>query len=140
MHVDERDEGRQGEEPGAKAATNELGPYLASIREDRRMTLRQVEEATEKAVSNAYLSQIEKGKIKKPDPNILHKLSEIYGISYENLMVRAGYIVAATAREDAQQHGRVPTFAEHALTKQEETELLDYLQFIRKRKKPSGQT
>ena len=37
-----------------------LGQYLASIRTDRKMTLREVEEATDKQVSNAYLSQIER--------------------------------------------------------------------------------
>ena len=36
-----------------------LGQYLASIRADRKMTLREVEAATNKGVSNAYLSQIE---------------------------------------------------------------------------------
>ena len=41
-----------------------LGQYLASIRTDRRMTLRQVEQATNKEVSNAYLSQIENDKIR----------------------------------------------------------------------------
>ena len=48
------------EEKGAKVT---LAQYLASIRRDRKMTLRQVEEATNKDVSNAYLSQIENGKI-----------------------------------------------------------------------------
>ena len=56
------------------------------------MTLRQVEEATNKEVSNAYLSQIENDKIQKPSPNVLHALAEIYGISYEQLMEMAGYI------------------------------------------------
>ena len=50
-----------------------LGEYLASIRIDRKMSLREVEEATGKQVSNAYLSQIETNKIKKPSPNILQK-------------------------------------------------------------------
>ncbi len=53
-----------------------LGKYLASIRTDRHMTLRQVEEAMNKEVSNAYLSQIENDKIQKPSPNILHSLAE----------------------------------------------------------------
>jgi len=57
-----------------------LGRYLASIRSDRNMTLRQVEKATSKEVSNAYLSQIENNKIKKPSPNILHTLAELYEI------------------------------------------------------------
>ena len=120
--------------------SGELGPYLKSIRVDRGMTLRGVEEATGKVVSNPYLSQIEQGKIKKPDPNILHKLSEVYGVSYENLMVRAGYIISSGTRDDRDRHGRVATFAEHALTKEEEQELLDYLQFMRNRKKNNGQT
>ena len=34
-----------------------LGEYLASIRNDRKMSLRAVEEKTHKQVSNAYLSQ-----------------------------------------------------------------------------------
>ena len=72
-----------------------LGKYLASIRTARKLTLRQVEEATNKEVSNAYLSQIETEKIKKPSPNILHALAELYAIDYENLMQMAGYITAS---------------------------------------------
>ena len=49
-----------------------LGQYLHSIRTDRDMTLRAVEEATNKEISNAYLSQLEQDKIKKPSPNILY--------------------------------------------------------------------
>ena len=40
-----------------------LSTYLASLRAAKRLTLRQVEEATENAVSNAYLSQLEHGRI-----------------------------------------------------------------------------
>ena len=46
-----------------------LGEYLGSIRTDRKLTLRAVEEATNKEVSNAYLSQIENGKIQYPVKN-----------------------------------------------------------------------
>ena len=72
-----------------------LGQYLASIRKDRKLTLREVEEATNKNVSNAYLSQIESGKIQQPSPNILHALAELYSISYENIMELAGYIASS---------------------------------------------
>lgn len=99
------------------------------------MTLRQVEEGTNKEVSNAYLSQIEQGKIQRPSPNILHALSEIYGIDYAKLMEMAGYITPTKPRNDEQRHGRVATFAEHNLTSQEEAELLEYLRFIRSRKR-----
>lgn len=106
-----------------------LGKYLQTIRLDREMTLRQVEEATGKEVSNAYLSQIENNKIQKPSPNILHSLARLYGIDYENLMEMAGYIVSA--RSGAEKHGRVPTFAELNLTPEEEEQMLRYLKFIR---------
>lgn len=116
-----------------------LGQYLASIRNDRKMTLREVEEATNKEVSNAYLSQIEKDKIKKPSPNILHSLAQLYGISFENLMGMAGFIMPPRKTGDDDRHGRVATFAEHNLTPEEESELMQYLQFIRSRKRAGDQ-
>ena len=115
-----------------KPVTRTLGQYLASIRQDRRLTLRDVEVATDKEVSNAYLSQIENDKIKKPSPNVLLALSRVYKISYEQLMEMAGYVVAS--RDEAKRHGRVATFAEHNLTGEEEAKLIEYLQFIRSRK------
>ena len=116
-----------------------LGQYLASIRVDRKMSLRDVEEATGKQVSNAYLSQIENDKIKKPSPNILHALAELYAINFENLMDMAGYI-SGTKRADTERHGRVATFAEHNLSAEEESEMLQYLQFMRTRKKPGDKS
>lgn len=112
--------------------TRTLGQFLASIRQDRDLTLRDVETATEKEVSNAYLSQIENDKIKKPSPNVLLALSKVYKISYERLMEMAGYVVSTKGKNE--RHGRVATFAEHNLTEDEEAELMKYLQFIRSRK------
>ena len=117
-----------------------LGRYLASIRADRKLTLREVEEATNKQVSNAYLSQIENGKIQKPSPNVLHVLAELYCISYEGLMDMAGYFTSSARRPDEERHGRIATFAEHNLTTEEEAQLLDYLEFIRSRKRPGDKT
>jgi transcriptional regulator with XRE-family HTH domain len=117
-----------------------LGTYLASIRADRKLSLRNVEEATNKQVSNAYLSQIETGKITQPSPNILHALSEIYAISYEHLMQLAGYIKAVTPRTESQRHGQLATFAEHNLSSDEEKELMQYLKFIRNRNAHSDQS
>ncbi|MFT3938234.1 helix-turn-helix domain-containing protein [Rhodopseudomonas sp.] len=118
---------------GGSAKATTLGKYLASIRADRKMTLRDVETASSKEVSNAYLSQIENGKIQKPSPNILHALAEIYAINYEHLMELAGYITAAKKRKEGERHGRLATFSEHNLTPDEETELMRYLQFMRSR-------
>jgi HTH-type transcriptional regulator, competence development regulator len=127
----------RAEKPAVKPT---LGQYLESIRKDRGMTLRQVEEGTNKQVSNAYLSQIEQNKIQKPSPNVLHALSEFYAIDYEKLMEMAGYIAPSKGRRDDERHGRVATFAEHHLTSAEEAELLDYLKFIRGRKRQRDET
>lgn len=110
-----------------------LGEYLAVIRNNRRMSLRAVEDKTNKQVSNAYLSQIETGKIQQPSPNILHALAEAYEISFDQLMENAGYIKPSTPRSKTERHGRAATFAELNLTLPEERELLQYLEFIRKR-------
>ena len=117
-----------------------IGQYLQSIRRDRRMTLREVEMATNKEVSNAYLSQIEQDKIKRPSPNVLYTLAEIYAIDYEKLMEMAGYITPAKGRSQNTRHGRVATFAEHNLTPEEEAELLDYLKYIRTRRQRRDKT
>lgn len=115
-----------------------LGQYLASIRDDRRLSQRDVEKRTNKVVSNAYLSQIENDQIKKPSPNILNALAELYGIAYEDLMERAGFVVPTRSHGAEQRHGRVPTFAGHNLTSEEEAQLHQFLGFLRSKKKPGG--
>lgn len=126
------------EEPTGARVT--LGQYLASIRNDRGRTLREVEEMTDKEVSNAYLSQIENGKIRQPSPNVLHALSVAYSIDYGYLMELAGHITPTQARGEDQRHGRLATFSDHNLTPEEEAELFNYLNYIRSRKRPSGST
>jgi transcriptional regulator with XRE-family HTH domain len=117
-----------------------LGPFLRKARQDVQMSLRDVEEATGKEVSNAYLSQLESGKITKPSPHILYSLSTALGVAYESLMERAGYIVPAATRVEGQpveteKHGRAATFAIENLTAAEEKELLDYLTYVRSKRK-----
>lgn len=116
-----------------------LGKYLESIRIARGLTQRQVEAATNKAISNAYLSQIENDKIAKPSPNILHVLAELYGVDYEKLMEMAGYITTPTTHGRKGRHGRLPTFAEFNLTPSEEAALIDYLRFLRSRKRTNNE-
>jgi len=112
-----------------------LGQYLASIRNDRGLSQRHVEKATNKVVSNAYLSQIENDQIKRPNPNILHALAQLYAVSYENLMERAGFVVPTRSRASGERHGSIATFADHNLTPEEEKELVQFLGYLRSRKK-----
>lgn len=117
--------------PNTGPASQTLGDYLANVRASKKMKLREVEEVTGRAVSNAYLSQLENGKISKPSPNILHSLALAYAVPYEVLMEKAGYVMASAERSEAAKHGRVATFADKNLTREEEEELLSYLAFLR---------
>ncbi len=110
-----------------------LGEFLADIRRIKNQSLREVEEATGKDISNAYLSQLEKGHIKKPSPNILYSLANVYSVPYETLMEKAGYITNSYESNNDQNHTAI--FANEKLTREEEEELLTYLAFIRSKAK-----
>ena len=112
-----------------------LGEYLGMLRAAKRMSLRDVEEATDHEVSNAYLSQLENNKISKPSPHVLHALAVAFGSSYEALMERAGYLKKSPGPSEELRHGRVPTFAVDDLTAEEEEQLLKYLAFIRSQRR-----
>jgi transcriptional regulator with XRE-family HTH domain len=110
---------------------NELGALLADLRTAKGLSLREVEEATGKGVSNAYLSQLENGKIKKPSPNVLYSLAEVYAVPYEALMEKAGYLLPSEHRGTRRK--RLAAFAIDDLAAEEEEELLKYLAFLRSR-------
>jgi len=122
---DENDQRKRGES---------LGVYLKTLRAGTTLTLRDVEEATEREVSNAYLSQLENGKIAKPSPNVLHSLAKVYDVPYAKLMEHAGYISPSAPRASGVKHGRAATFAIENLSDDEEKELLKYLSFYRMQK------
>lgn len=107
-----------------------LGTYLRSLREAKALTLRDVEEKS--GISNAFVSQIESGKVKHPSPIMLHKLAEIYAVPYEGLLERVGYPVpensASAGRSASNIFRRLGSISED-----EEQLLLDYLSFLRSR-------
>lgn len=108
-----------------------LGKTLKEARELIPLTLRQVEEAVE--ISNAYLSQLENDKIKKPSANVLYKLSNLYKIELNTLLAAAGIIEKASPQK-SKLLNTVALSAE-TLTEEEEKELLSYLKHIRFSKK-----
>jgi HTH-type transcriptional regulator, competence development regulator len=117
------------------AQSKTLGAFVRKARQDVSMSLRDVEEATKNEVSNGYLSQLESGKITQPSPHVLHALSQALNVDYEALMQRAGYLLPTSKRAKGQKHGRAATFAIDNLTADEESQLLEYLTFLRTRKK-----
>lgn len=109
-----------------------LGQELRFARESLNLSLREIERTT--GVSNAYLSQLENDKIQKPSPHFLNKLANVYGISFELIMEKAGYIQKKERSGAPKTLAGAALFAQENLTPDEEEELLRYLQYYRKRK------
>lgn len=125
-------DGKRSRRKPSLGSPAELGGLLADLRAARGLSLREVEEVTGKAVSNAYLSQLEHGKIKRPSPNVLHSLAGVYAVPYEALMEKAGYLLPT--QDEGGRRARLAAFAIDNLTAEEEEELLKYLAFLRSRK------
>lgn len=112
-----------------------LGTYLKLLRDAKVLSLREVEEKS--GISNAFLSQLESGKVKQPSPVMLYKLAELYGVPYEALMELAGHPVP----EGTMPAARSASAAFHRLSKiteAEEQALLEYLSFLRSRARREG--
>lgn len=107
-----------------------LGTHLRQIREIHKLTLRDVEGLA--GISNAYLSQLESGKIKMPSPHHLYKLAEAYNVSYDVLMEKAGYI-ATSQEEEPKKRSFLSDIDD--LTDEEEAELMNYLAYLRSKAK-----
>ena len=60
-----------------------VGSVLRRARMHRQLSLREVERRIGR--SNAYLSQVERGLIKQPDPIVLLELSELYGLNFSTI-------------------------------------------------------
>ncbi len=120
-----------------------LGDYLRQSRQALGLTLRAVEARTNRSVTNGYLSQIEKNSIKRPSPNVLFNLGEVYGIDYSDLLKRAGHHVPSATRDAAPGSGNdllggIPLRAIQELTEEERKELTQYIAFLRQRRQARG--
>lgn len=76
---------------------NSFGEYLLKLRKRKGLTLKQVEAAG--VASNAYLSQLERGRRKPPHPDILKGLAAIYEVPLKDLLVAAGYLPPEANKE-----------------------------------------
>ncbi|WP_353806888.1 helix-turn-helix transcriptional regulator [Mesorhizobium sp.] len=96
------------------------------------MSLRSVEAST--GISNAYLSQLEHGKIRMPAPQNLHALAAEYRVPYVLLMELAGYPTSEPQPDEPPVASRLAARM-GAVSDEEEEQLLEYLAFIRSRKR-----
>ena len=111
-----------------------LADELKRLRAIRKLSLREVEETTR--ISNAYLSQLERGEAENPSPDKLQKLAKCYGVPYEHLMKAAGYLrPSAGGGKSKPDMSRLQAALMGAnLTDEEEERMLEFLEFIRSKK------
>ena len=107
-----------------------LASLLRESRDRLGLTLREVEAKVD--ISNAYLSQLEGAKVKQPSPRVLHKLCTLYRCSYAAAMEMAGYPLPASQNTPANARFMARL---GKTTPIEETALLEYLRFLRSRKR-----
>jgi transcriptional regulator with XRE-family HTH domain len=69
--------------------TNDLGDFIRSQRRLARLSLRQLAELSE--VSNAYLSQVERG-LYRPSAHVLKNIADALHLSAESLYAQAGLL------------------------------------------------
>ncbi|MCK4257959.1 MAG: transcriptional regulator [Halanaerobiales bacterium] len=67
-----------------------FGQYVRYLRELREFSILKL--ANLSGISPSYVSLIEKGKRRPPQPNILEKLAYHLDIGYYEIMVKAGYL------------------------------------------------
>lgn len=110
------------------------GRLLADARKRKGLTLRSVQRLV--GVSNAYISQLETGKIHEPSPHILFKLSRLYKVPYGTLMKDAGYPLPEKVRQ--------PVWATRLgarvgpISREEEDDIVAFIEILRSRKKKAA--
>jgi transcriptional regulator with XRE-family HTH domain len=80
-------------------AMNPLGEFIRAQRQMARLSLREMAAMT--SVSNAYLSQVERG-LHQPSLKVLHSIADALQLSTEQLLSQAGWATGmTTARQPA---------------------------------------
>jgi len=114
---------------GGKVMATPLGDLLREERHKRDLTLRRVEEKT--GIHNAHLSQIEKGIITRPAPNILFTLASLYDLYYEELLRLADHLEPDDGKAQRSVQGAA-LYALEELTREEQSRVLEYMRKLRR--------
>ena len=118
-----------------------LGKTLKTTRENVSLTLKDVEIAT--GISNAYLSQLENDKIKKPSANVLYKLAKVYKINLNVLLTAAGIIEKADQKTEENPQTMLEkeiAFYKDKLSIDEEKEIVEFIKFLKFKNKGGATT
>jgi transcriptional regulator with XRE-family HTH domain len=108
-----------------------IGTVLRQAREVRGRS--SIETARRARISSAYLSKLENDAVKRPSPEVLHRLSAVLEVPYAELMALVGHpLPSVDASPDRADLGEA-LFAD--LTDDERDELIEYLAWYRTRKR-----
>jgi transcriptional regulator with XRE-family HTH domain len=103
-----------------------LGERLRAARTAKGLSLREVERRT--GIHNAHLSQIENGRIAKPEMALLWELAGLYEVDYPALLRLAGHARGSAARPgEARERMTVALRALDELTPPEREDAMRYL-------------
>ena len=117
---------------------SKLGNKLRQVRKLKSLSLRDVEADT--GISNAYLSQLERGDASNPSPKKLKSLAEHYDIPYADLLILAGYLPSESASQNqlvaSKNNDGTNTILSSALknielTEEEEDSVVQYITFLK---------
>lgn len=122
---------------------NIFGDFLKKLREDRKMTLREVERKAQ--ISNAYLSQVERGERSIPTMKMLARLAKVYGVPVSVLTEKAEADLKhkkAGEKQDQKKKSELPApdieficRGYENLTENGKQKIKDFLQFIAEKEK-----
>lgn len=120
------------ENDGSTRSVMSLGEQLKQTRmmAKDKPSIRQVAEETK--ISNAYLSQLERGVAENPSPHVLYKLAEYYDVPYEILMAAAGYAKPQpTTNKGTGPSGLEILLKSAKLSREEEDQVKHFIRYLR---------
>jgi transcriptional regulator with XRE-family HTH domain len=114
----------------------QLGEYIRMQRQLADLSLRRLAEMT--SVSNAYLSQIERG-LHQPSLRVIRSIADALNLSADVLLAQAGLVESRTApsSDDASRSTEQAIRADPNLTDEEREALIAVYRSYRQRERPA---
>jgi transcriptional regulator with XRE-family HTH domain len=109
-----------------------LAGTLSAARARHGLSLRAVEQRT--GIRSGHLSQLEKGRIAKPEMAMLWDLAAVYGLDFERLLALAGHTGGTETSERQRHRMTVALRAMRDLSPAEQTEALRFMAELKARR------
>jgi transcriptional regulator with XRE-family HTH domain len=115
-----------------RAAEPRLGDVLRAARQERGLSLRDVERRT--GIRNAHLSQLETGGIIRPEMALLWELAAAYELDFPELLRLAGHTGGPETAGERRQRMTVALRALGELTPEDQEAALEYIAELKRRR------